>query len=135
MSVRNDNLEVILFGWIDGVRRRDPATIEPHLHPDVVWQGVRSDFVCRDRAEVLALVRRRGGPPDVAGLELIAEGSRVMLGVRSPDLNDVGGVPLEQAVFQVFTLADGLIVRMDAHRTREEALAALRGHAETAEEA
>lgn len=127
MSLRNDNLEIVLAGWVDAQRRNDIETIERHLHPDVMWQGLRPDLVCRSRAQVLDNVRSRGGRrPDVEGIELHAEGDQVLFGVRSPDLVDVAGEPLDGQVWDVFTIGDGLIVRMDAYRTRDEALAAMR---------
>src|SRR5205807_1399433 len=53
MSLRNDNLELVLAGWIDARRRNDVETIERHLHPDVVWHGLRPDLICANRAAVL----------------------------------------------------------------------------------
>jgi catechol 2,3-dioxygenase-like lactoylglutathione lyase family enzyme len=131
MSERNDNLALVLAGWIDARRRNDVDAIARALHPDVVWQGLRADLVCSDRAAVLRNVRANGGwLPDVEGLELYAEGDQVMLGVRSPDLVDVGGERLDGQIYNVFTIAGGLIVRMDEFRTRDEALAAMRARSE-----
>ena len=127
MSERNDNLGVVLAGWVDARRRNDLDAIERHLHPDVVWQGLRPDLVCGDRDAVLHNVRSRGGRlPDVSGVELHAEGDQVMLGIRSPDLTEIAGEPLEGEIYSVFTIADGVIVRMDEYRTRDEALEAMR---------
>jgi hypothetical protein len=84
VSRRNDNLELVLIGWIDARRRRDLKTIERHLHPDVVWQGLRPDLVCADRDAVLNNVRSSDGwLPDVSGIELHADGDQVMLGIHS----------------------------------------------------
>jgi hypothetical protein len=46
------------------------------------------------------------------------------VGVRSTQLREVGGVPLEGQIFQVFTLRDGAIVRVDEYERRDDALAA-----------
>jgi hypothetical protein len=127
VSLRNDNLEIVLVGWVDAQRRNDIEAIEGHLHPEVVWQGLRPDLVCRSRADILDNVRARDGrQPDVAGIELHAEGDQVLFGVRSPDLVDVAGEPLQGQIYEVFTIADGLIVRIDEYRTREEALEVMR---------
>ena len=127
MSLRNDNLELVLVGWVDAQRRNDVETIARHLHPDVVWQGLRPDLVCRNRDHVLDNVRAGNGRrPDVAGIELLAEGDQVLFGVQSPDLVDIAGEELHGQVYEVFTIADGLIVRMDEYRTRDEALMAMR---------
>jgi len=74
MATTNGNLEVVLVGWIDARRRHDLQTIKDHLHPDVVWQGLREDLVCPDREHVLANIREAGGRlPEVEGIELSAE--------------------------------------------------------------
>lgn len=127
MSLRNDNLEIVLAGWVDAQRRNDVETIERHLHPNVIWQGLRPDLVCHSRDQVLENVRNRNGRrPDVEGIELHAEGDQVLFGVRSPDLVDVAGEPLNGEIWDLFTIAEGLIVRMDAFHTRDKALAAMR---------
>jgi len=126
MSRRNDNLELVLTGWIDARRRRDLETIERYLHPDVVWQGLRPDLVCADRDAVLDNVASSDGwLPDVSGIELHADGDQVMLGVHSPDLIEIAGESLNGEIYDVFTISDGLIVRMDEYRTREDALDAM----------
>jgi hypothetical protein len=76
MSLRNDNLEVVLGGWIEGRRRNDADLIERHLHPEVVWQGLRPDLVCRDRQQVLDNVRNGAWKSDVEALDLVAEGDQ-----------------------------------------------------------
>ena len=129
MSRHNDNLELVLTGWIDARRRRDLETIERHLHPDVVWQGHRPDVVCGDRAAVLDNVRSGDGwPPDVSGIELHADGDQVMLGVHSPDLVEIAGERIDGEIYDVFTIIDGLIVGMDEYRTRDDALEAMQPH-------
>jgi ketosteroid isomerase-like protein len=126
MSERNDNLRIVFGGWVDALRRNDLETMERHLHPEAAWHGLRPDLRCADRPEILDNVRRnQGWLPDVAGIELAAEGDQVLFGVRSPDLVDVAGEPLDEQVFQVFTLADGLIVRIDEYRARDAAAEAM----------
>jgi len=124
----------VLDGWVDAQRRNDIEAIERHLHPDVVWQGLRPDLICRNREQVLNNIRARGGQrPDVEGLELYAEGDQLLFGVRSPDFVEVAGEPLNGQVNQVFTIAEGLIVRMDQHPSRDEALEAMRVRREATE--
>jgi len=123
MSLRNDNLEVVLVGWVDAQRRDDVETIERHLHPDVVWQGLRPGPRLR---------QPRPGPPerpqpqpaagpDVAGIELYAEGRPGLLFPRAepPTSSTWLASSCTARVYDVFTIADGLIVRMDAYRSRE----------------
>jgi catechol 2,3-dioxygenase-like lactoylglutathione lyase family enzyme len=133
MAMLNSNLEVVLVGWVDARRRDDLATVERHLHPDVVCQGLREDLVCRDRAEVLQMIRAgEGSVPEVEGIELSTDGDQVLLGVRSPDIVEVAGETLDGAIYNVFTIADGLIVRIDEFHTREQAAGAMGAHREAA---
>lgn len=119
MSLRNDNLRIVFAGWVDALRRNDLAAVERHLHPDAVWQGLRPDLICGDRAAVLDNVSHdQGWLPDVGSIELFADGDQVLFGVHSPDLVE-GGEALDEQIYDVFTIVDGLIVRMDEYRTRE----------------
>jgi len=46
------------------------------------------------------------------------------MGARGPSITEVAGEPLGGQIFNVFTLRDGRIVRIDDYRGRTEALAA-----------
>ena len=119
------NIELVLTGWLMPVARRDFETLGRHLHPDVVWQGMHPDYTCDGRDEVLAFFDR-GDDPETAvdRLDLIATDDHVVVGARSPGLEAIGEVPVGGQVFIVFTLRDGLIVRIDDHRDRAAALRA-----------
>lgn len=121
-----DNLELIIFGWIATIRDGDPSHIAEHLAPDVVWQGIRSDLVCSDRDDVLANLRDGGELRDqVQGIELSANDDHVLLGIRFPGRTELFGEPIAGEIFDVFTLSDRTIVRIDEYTTREEAEAAM----------
>jgi ketosteroid isomerase-like protein len=114
--------------WLDALRRHDLDRLSARLAPDVEHQGVRGDRVCRGRDAVLGRLRARGAHlPRVNAIELIEAGDHVVMSVRAPTV----GAPVEdhgpqrgQATI-VFTLRDGLIVRMQDYLGRAEALAAL----------
>jgi ketosteroid isomerase-like protein len=126
MSPHRDNLEIVFAGWVDALRRNDLETIERHLDPEVVWRGVRPDLICSDRDAVLDNVRQnQGWLPDVASIELHADGDQVLFSVHSPDLVEIAGEPLDEQIHEVFTVAGGLITRMDEYRSREEAIEAM----------
>lgn len=126
MTSDDDALRVVFAGWVDALRRQDLAAMERHLRPDVVWHGVRPGLACGDREAVLDNVRHnRGWLPHVSGIELHAEGDQVLFSVRSPDLVEVAGEPLDEQIHQLFTVADGQITRIDEFRRREEAEAAM----------
>jgi ketosteroid isomerase-like protein/catechol 2,3-dioxygenase-like lactoylglutathione lyase family enzyme len=133
MPGKNELLGIVLDGWVDALRGHDLATIERHLRPDTVWQGVRSDLCCPDRTHILANLGRDGGQlPEVDGIDLYAAADQVLLGVRSPDLTEVGGEPLDGEIHSVFTIDAGLIARIEEFKTRGEALAAMQAHREAA---
>ena len=95
------------------------------MAPDVFWQGIREDLVCRDRGEAMELLREQQREEHgVEALELVATEEKVVLGIRSPQLQGVGGVPIGGQIFQVFTLRDGIIVRVDEYERRGDALVA-----------
>jgi ketosteroid isomerase-like protein len=125
---QGNNLEIIFVDWLDAMRRHDLDRLSARLAPDVVHEGVRADRVCRGRDAVVERLRARGAQlPRVSAIELVEAGERVVMSVRAPTV----GAPVEddgpqrgQATI-VFTLRDGLIVRMQDYLSRAEALAAL----------
>jgi ketosteroid isomerase-like protein len=125
---RESNLEIIFVDWLDALRRHDLDRLSARLAPDVQHEGVRSDRVCLGRDAVLERLRARGAQlPRVSAIELIEAGDHVVMSVRAPTV----GAPVEdhgpqrgQATI-VFTLRDGLIVRMQDYLGRADALAAI----------
>jgi ketosteroid isomerase-like protein len=131
-STSQQNLETVMIDFFGALRRGDFDAASMLLDPDVTWQGLREEWSCRGREEVIDTFRwgldeRR----DVDALEFIRAGNRVVLGVRGPSITEVGGEPLEGQIFNVFTLRDGRIARIDDYRCRTEALAAAGIAAET----
>jgi hypothetical protein len=125
MRTPEDNIKAILAGWLDGLRRNDLDAVERRMAPDVFWQGIREDFVCEDRDQAMELLREQQREEHgVEALELVGTEEKVMLGVRSTQLQEVGGVPLGGQIFQVFTVREGIIVRVEEYERRGEALAA-----------
>lgn len=66
----------------------------------------------------------RLGLGDVEAIELIAAGDKVVLGLRNPELQEIAGVQFHGQVFNVITLHDGKIVRIQDYTRREDALKA-----------
>src|SRR5215212_9386456 len=125
MSTPEENIRTILADWLDALRRHDFATVERRMDPEVFWQGVREDFVCEDRNQAMEMLREQQREEHgVEALELIATEEKVVLGVRSTQLQKIGGVPLGGQIFQVFTLREGVIVRVDECERRGDALVA-----------
>lgn len=125
MRTPEDNIKVILSDWLEALRRHDFDAVERRMAPDVFWQGIREELVCEDREQAMEMLREQQREEHgVEALELVATEEKVVLGVRSTQLREVGGVPLEGQIFQVFTLRDDVIVRVDEYERRGDALVA-----------
>jgi ketosteroid isomerase-like protein len=124
-STGQENLETVMIDFFGALRRGGFEDAAALLDPDITWQGLREDWVCHGREEVIqtfrwGLDKRR----DVDALEFIRAGEQVVLGARGPGISKVGDEPLEGQIFNVFTLRNGRIVRIVDYRRRREALAA-----------
>lgn len=122
------NIEIIFADWLDAMRRGDLETMASRLAPDVVHQGVKPEWICRNRQEVIDMVGQRvGRVPPVEAIELVAAGDHVVMSVRGVGIGaPVDGdedEPRGQATI-VYTLVDGKIVRMHDYLRRAEALEA-----------
>jgi ketosteroid isomerase-like protein len=122
------NLEIVFTDYLDALRRGDIDRIAARLAPDVVHEGVRPELTCR-AGEVVARLRKQAAHrPEVTALELVEVGEHVVLSLRAATI----GVPVDpdsseprgQATI-VFTVRDGLIVRMRDYPTRAAALEAV----------
>ncbi|MDQ3876077.1 MAG: nuclear transport factor 2 family protein [Actinomycetota bacterium] len=112
-----------MIDFLGALRRCDFEAAAGLLDPEVSWQGLREEWVCHGREEVTetfrwALAKRR----EIDALEFIRGGEQVALGVRGPNVGPMEE-PLGQ-IFNVFTLRDGRIMRIEDYRGRREALAA-----------
>src|SRR3989442_14805589 len=124
-SIGQENLETVMIDFFGALRSGDFGAAASLLDPDVAWQGLRDEWVCHWPEEVLerfrmGLQQRR----EIDALEFTRGGDRVVLGARGPSMTEVGGEPLGGQIFNVFTLRDGRIMRIDDYRGRTEALAA-----------
>jgi catechol 2,3-dioxygenase-like lactoylglutathione lyase family enzyme len=131
----DQNLELILFGWVEALRRRDPDRIADSLAEDVVWQGLRRDLVCPNRDAVLHNIVGGGQHrEELTGIEVAALDDRhVLLGLALPGVTNFFGETLDGAIFDVFTIANGVITHIDEFKTREDAITHARKTASAAE--
>jgi SnoaL-like domain len=113
-------LEVV-FDHLYARRMRDLDALTRGLDPDVVHQGVLPSLVCNGRDAVIERMRSSFdlGDSGIERLELIAASDRVIVGIAGPRFREIPF--LDGEIFIVFTTRDGLIVRMDDYRTREDA--------------
>jgi ketosteroid isomerase-like protein len=122
-SIGQENLETVMIDFLGALRRGDFEAAAGLLDLEVSWQGLREEWVCQGREEVLdtfrwALEQRR----EIDALEFTRGGDQVVLGARGKNIGPLEE-PLDQ-IFNVFTLRDGRIVRIDDYRSRREALMA-----------
>jgi len=117
-------LEVV-FDHLYARRMRDLDALAKGLDPDVVHQGVLPSLVCNGRDAVIERMRSSvdGDDSGIERLELIAAGDRAIVGIVGPRFREIPF--LDGEIFIVFTVRDGLILRMDDYRTRADALNAV----------
>lgn len=122
--MKRHNLELIL-AWLDALRRRDLQALRAALEPTIVWRGLREDLSCRGPGEVVAgFVSARDENYDIDALELIPTPTHVVLGVRRAELREIAGIALEGEIYNVFAIADDMIIRIEDHARLDDALAA-----------
>ena len=124
-SIGQENLETVMIDFLGALRCGDFEAAAGLLDPDVSWQGLREEWICNGREEVIdtfrwGLEQRR----EIDALEFTRGGEHVVLGARGPSIDAVEDEPLEGQIFNVFTLRDGRIERIDDYRGRREALTA-----------
>jgi ketosteroid isomerase-like protein len=124
-SIGQENLETVMIEFFGALRRGDFEAAAALLDPDVSWQGLREEWACHGPEEVLetfrwGLERRR----EIDALEFTRGDDQVVLGARGPSITDLEDEPLQGQIFNVFTLREGRIVRIDDYRRRREALTA-----------
>lgn len=124
-SIGQGNLETVMIDFFGALRRGDLDAASSLLDRDVIWQGLREDWVCHGREEVIqtfrwGLEQRR----QIDALEFTRGGNQVVVGARGPSITEVAGEPLKGQIFNLFTLREGRIVRIQDYRRRGEAFAA-----------
>jgi ketosteroid isomerase-like protein len=111
-----------VIAWLDAMRREDLDAALGYFAPDVVWEGLVDGVECSNRDDVREMLREGiDEDMDVVALEIVAEGNRAVLGVRSPKLRELAGVELGGQLFNAFTIEEGQIVRVHDYASRAEA--------------
>src|SRR5438128_878682 len=80
-SIGQENLETVMIDFFGALRRGDFEAAAGLLDPDVSWQGLREEWVCHGREEVIdtfrwGLEQRR----EIDALEFSRGGEQVVLG-------------------------------------------------------
>jgi hypothetical protein len=122
--MKRRNIE-FLWGWFDALRRCDTEAMAASLDPDVVWQGVGEGLICNGPDEVVAaFVSGYDSNQEIDSLELRGGERHLVLGVRAPDLGEIDDVEIGGEMYNVFTIENEKITRIEDYLRRDEALAA-----------
>lgn len=122
--MKRHNIE-FLWAWFDALRRRDTETMAGALDPDVVWQRIRKGLVCNGPEEVIAtFVSGYDANQEIDSLELVGGEQHILLGVHAPDLGEIDDVEIGGEIYNVFTIENKMITRIEDYLRRDEALAA-----------
>ena len=123
-KIKRQNIEVVL-GFLDAIRRHEGDAAAEFLGPDVVWQGVVPELLCRSPAEVLGIfLGRRDAPIEIESLELIGAPWAAVFAVHRPERWEVAGVQIPGAMYHVVEIDHGRIMRIPDFADRTTALAA-----------
>jgi ketosteroid isomerase-like protein len=109
--------------------RGDFEAVVDFLHPDVEWVPPPSSVEPQPRRGRDAV--REYLAPNVfedqtaEPVEVVEEGNRVLVAAHVRARASGSGIELDQIVYHLYTIENGLAVRFSAHVDRNEALAAL----------
>ena len=121
----DDNFETVTIDFLGALRRGHFAAAADLIDPAVRWHGLDEELACAAPDDVVDAFRRAlDARREIDALEFTRAGDRVVMGARGPAVDELAGEPLDGQIFNVFTLRDGRIVRIDDYRCRAEALAA-----------
>src|SRR4051794_11003655 len=124
--MKRDNIE-FMIGWLDALRRDERNALRAGLDANVIWQGLRHDWICHNADEVVeAFTAGRERFQEIGALELIGGERHAILHAYGGDVQAVGDIPPPDGIYNVFAIADGRIRRIDDFADRRSAFAAAR---------
>jgi hypothetical protein len=105
-------------------RRCDHNALHAALAPPSSGTGyARARPATAQTRSSLASLAARDEGYDIDALELIPAPTHVVLGAR-PGLEEVAGVPLHGEIYDVFSITDGTVTRIEDYAERADALTA-----------
>lgn len=126
----NENVDLIRRAY-EAYSRGDMATMLRFVDPDLEWTYLDPAMeepeprTCHGRDELETALERQAERGLKAELEeVVANGDRVMVVVRTPGVDSLRVRKADDRSFAVFTVREGRIVALRDCRDREEALAA-----------
>jgi hypothetical protein len=120
--VKRTNLE-FMIGWLDALRRDDRDALMAPLDADIVWQGLRAEWVCHGPAEVVDMFAgRRDRYGEIEAIELMGAETHAILHARGGDVVRVEDLPLPDGIYNVFAVEAGKVSRIEDFSDRDRAL-------------
>ena len=118
------NAQLVRDGY-EALRRGDLDRVATLLDPEVEWHAVEGlEFPpCRNREDVLDVIRDQARFVDLADVDVLGEGDSVVVSAPAPDRPPFDRLP-EGRFYTVLAMRDGRIVRMQDYARRADALAA-----------
>ena len=118
--MKRTNIE-FLIAWLDALRRDDRRTLLASLEPEVVWQGLKPDWVCHGpEAVVDVFSQHRDAGRDVESIELIGAERHAVLHACGPGVREIE-IELEDGIYNVFAMSNGRVTRIDDFTDRAAA--------------
>ena len=122
--MKRANIE-FMIGWLDALRRDDLAAVTATLARDIVWQGLREEWACHGPEAVgETFAERRDASGEIEAIELIGAERHAIVHIRGGALTAVEDIPLPDGIYNVFTLDNGTVLRVDDYAEREQGLTA-----------
>lgn len=121
--MKRHNIE-FMVGWLDALRRDDRDVLLASLDPDVVWQGLKAEWICHGAQEVVdTFTGQRDEAREIDALELIGAEDHAILHARGAGVLELA---LADGIYNVFAIHAGRVTRIDDYAERQAALAAAR---------
>ncbi len=121
--MKRTNIE-FMIGWLDTLRRDDLEALKAMLEPDIVWQGLREEWACHGADEVVdTFAGERDARAEIDAIELIGAERHAILHAHGAGLTAVDDLPLPDGIYNLFTIEDGKVTRIDDFAERGKALA------------
>jgi ketosteroid isomerase-like protein len=103
------------------VRRGDPRELLGFVAPNAVWEGTE----CKNGEQVAKTLLWRGAMHRLRATDFVDVGDRVVVTLTGTRMNRLGAPWWGWRIWQVVTVRDGQIVRIEDFPRREDAFAAV----------
>jgi hypothetical protein len=120
--VKRTNIE-FMIGWLDALRRDDLGALRAALEPAIVWQGLREEWACHGADSVVdTFASERDARAEIDAIELIGADGHAILHARGAGMTTVEDLPLPDGIYNLFTIEDGKVTRIEDFAERGKAL-------------